>query len=406
MQDIAQEVVSAAEEAIAEEEMKDYAPLLKEMRRTAQQLINVVTKNGVFKIVKTAKSKNSKDEVLYMMRQEDGNDVNEFTRTLNDYVRESLLDKQVLEQYLAALEDFSNALSALVDRKSITVYLATDNFEGKTQQLYRVESTVEMLGFNGGSQSMRFLPLAQAQKVLDKNPSVAAKLVAQRKFNEEGFKETYSEILRRAVISKRYITKKSVILLLWQMDSVWKKLFLPGLGDVNEAYAAFWLINKSIPAFGTGESIENRINDYVFTKDRGVLAVDNISAVFKGDVEYFDESVGQWVDAHIKGPGGSLPKPSGFVSLAQKIVGISDEDMLTMIQREREAAVNAGWSKGRGTLMDIENNQISYTTKVDGKDNPVQMVTKNIDDVIDKTIRENFDITKQVSDAIIVDIKI
>lgn len=397
---IAEEIVTMAEDSIADEEIKDYSSMLANVRKAAQNLLNVVTQNNVFKIVKVQKG-TSKDEVMYMMRQEDGNDVTEYTKTLNDYVRESLLNKTVLEQYLAAIEEFSNALEALVDRKAITVYLATDNSKGATQQLYKIESTAEVLGFNGGSKSMRFLPLRKMEKAINNNPTVATKLALKRKFNEQGFKETYSEILRRASISKKYITKKSVVLLLWKPDKVWKKLFLSGLGDINEAYAAFWLINKEKPQFGTGESIEDRINDYIFTKDRGVLYVDNISAVFKGDVEYYDETIGQWVDAHIKGPGGSLPRPSGFVSLAQRICDISDEDMLTMIREEREAAVNAGWTRGRSTFIDTENNTVSYTTKLSGKDMPVELVTKSIDDVISKTIKENFEITKQAQKDII-----
>ena len=52
-------------------------------------------------------------------------------------------------------------------------------------------------------------------------------------------------------------------------------------GDINEAYAAFYL-NKQFSLFGA--KIENNINTYMTHKKYGVSMVDNISGLLQGDV--------------------------------------------------------------------------------------------------------------------------
>lgn len=95
---------------------------------------------------------------------------------------------------------------------------------------------------------------------------------------------TYFNVLQRARISRRKFNRlgrSNMLFVLWKMNNRWKHMQVSSEGDINEAYAAFYL-NKQFSLFGA--KIENNINTYMTHKKYGVSMVDNISGLLQGDV--------------------------------------------------------------------------------------------------------------------------
>ena len=95
------------------------------------------------------------------------------------------------------------------------------------------------------------------------------------KFNLQGLKGTYQEVLYRYECA-RQMGRRSV---LWNENGKWTGLTVSALGDINEAYAAFVLLNK-VPPYFNGD-METNIKDFMLS---GVAQVDNISGLLQGDV--------------------------------------------------------------------------------------------------------------------------
>jgi hypothetical protein len=73
----------------------------------------------------------------------------------------------------------------------------------------------------------------------------------------------------------------SAFIVFWENEGKWETMRVSSEGDINEAYANFYLNKKY---FYFKKMIERDINTYMLDKNYGVIAVDNISGLLQGDV--------------------------------------------------------------------------------------------------------------------------
>lgn len=168
----------------------------------------------------------------------------------------------------------------------------------------------------------------------------------ERKFNLIGLKSAYTETLARGKYSK---TKgfKGGLRIFWKPDAggPWKKMIISSAGDVNEAYAAFYLANEPKPSFSSG-NIEILLDEFLLDSTRGVAAVDNISGLLEGDV-----TVGN-VEYAIKSGGASALSYTQVVDLAMALRDMSPEEIANnYVEDYKQKLHNKGVTRNKLELI-------------------------------------------------------
>ena len=143
-------------------------------------------------------------------------------------------------------------------------------------------------------------------------------------FDLEGLKGTYTEALYRYRVS-RSINKR---IILWKYPSnKWNSMRVSAEGDINEAYAAFVILNRTKPPFD--KDIEENLNDFLV---EGVAEVDNISGLLQGDVSANNIEYG------IKSLGASTLSLKQIIKIANQVLADDfDQQKLLQIKQEFQA---------------------------------------------------------------------
>ena len=168
---------------------------------------------------------------------------------------------------------------------------------------------------------------------------------SQLKFNLEGLKGTYQEILYRYECA-RQMGKRSI---LWRENDKWEGLTVSAMGDINEAYAAFVLLNK-VPPYFDGD-IESNIRDFMLS---GVAQVDNISGLLQGDVTVNNIEYG------IKSADASALGLTQIKKIAQQIVSDPGFD-----KQKLQATKEKFRAKGRTRNKSIQMVDNTYQSLID-----------------------------------------
>lgn len=197
--------------------------------------------------------------------------------------RQSILDDIDMKQYTAAKLLFQKQLNEFIGQKVVTKYVYS-NARNKEITLVEIDSNLalEQDKYRG---TMRYtnMPYIRKQKEIQQ-----AALTAEEAANEVAagaLKDTYFEVLTRGRKTKRRMLQKAgmggAFIVFWENEGKWETMRVSSEGDINEAYANFYLNKKY---FYFKKAIERDINTYMLDKNYGVIAVDNISGLLQGDV--------------------------------------------------------------------------------------------------------------------------
>lgn len=197
--------------------------------------------------------------------------------------RQSILDDIDMKQYTAAKLLFQKQLNEFIGQKVVTKYVYS-NARTKEITLVEIDSNLalEQDKYRG---TMRYtnMPYIRKQKEIQQ-----AALTAKEAANEiaaGALKDTYFEVLTRGRKTKRRMLQKAGMggsfIVFWENEGKWETMRVSSEGDINEAYANFYLNKKY---FYFKKAIERDINTYMLDKNYGVIAVDNISGLLQGDV--------------------------------------------------------------------------------------------------------------------------
>ena len=179
------------------------------------------------------------------------------------------------EKYKNAKLQFQRALNRFLNQ-NIKVLYVYSNAKSKEIKLFELSENEEenWLKLDKWRNTWRFSPNKQQLS----HPTNVTSTQSTELNN------TYFNVLQRARISRRKFNRlgrSNMLFVLWKMNNRWKHMQVSSEGDINEAYAAFYL-NKQFSLFGA--KIENNINTYMTHKKYGVSMVDNISGLLQGDV--------------------------------------------------------------------------------------------------------------------------
>lgn len=224
-------------------------------------------------------------------------------------VKDSILEEKEYEIYSQAKFLFQKQLNDFLGQKIITKYVYSNAKTGEVT-LVDVDSTA-MLQFDGTK--MRYSNTKYMQKQKNKH-----KINRNLELRAKNLKNTYFEVLKRGRDSKRriskYLNKKTELLIVWRTDR-WHAMTVPSEGDINEAYAYFYL-NKLFNYFSS--NLEYNINNYML---KGVKEVDNVSGLLQGDV------LANGIEYSIKSRGASAFGDLDIISVAIMIVNMHPNEI-------------------------------------------------------------------------------
>ena len=208
------------------------------------------------------------------------------------------------EKYKNAKLQFQRALNQFLNQNIKVIYVYS-NAKSKEIKLFELNENEEenWLKLDKWRNTWRFSP--------NKQQLSQATNVTSTQSTE--LNNTYFNVLQRARISRRKfnrLERSNMLFVLWKMNNRWKHMQVSSEGDINEAYAAFYL-NKQFSLFGA--NIENNINTYMTHKKYGVSMVDNISGLLQGDVTVEGEPN---ISYAIKSKNASLLGDADIISIA------------------------------------------------------------------------------------------
>lgn len=194
-------------------------------------------------------------------------------------MRENLIDTIEYAEYTKSKIDFQHKLNEFIGQKVVTKYVYSNMRTGEVT-LVEVDSklALKLDAFRG---TMRYTNMDYIKQQRAKTQAQTEDEIQAAKL-----KETYFEVLRRGRESKRKFAAKkdkgglgmkNILMIMWYLGE-WKWMQVSSEGDINEAYANFYL-NKLFSLFNSG--IEQNIDTYMM---KGVVDVDNVSGLLQGDV--------------------------------------------------------------------------------------------------------------------------
>ena len=212
--------------------------------------------------------------------QKDNNEKNIIDAVIE--IRQSILDESSMKKYTQAKLLFQKQLNAFLGQKVITKYVYS-NMKNQEVTLVEIDSNLA-LEFERRRGTMRYTNMEYINKMKILQQS---ELSPERRADEQAaapLKATYFEILRRGRKVKRKLKaarEKGAFIVFWEHMGKWQTMRVSSEGDINEAYANFYL-NKKF--FYFSKQIERDINTYMLDKSHGVVSVDAVSGLLQGDV--------------------------------------------------------------------------------------------------------------------------
>lgn len=243
---------------------------------------------------------------------------------------------------------FQNILNEFLGQKIQMVFV----YEGVNgPELYNI-NTMDILKFDY-SRSNQLTARYKINQTQLNTSLQKLKMDTVMNFDLEGLKGTYTEALYRYRVS-RSINKR---IILWKYPAnKWNSMRVSAEGDINEAYAAFVILNRFQPPFN--KDMEENLNDFLI---EGVAEVDNISGLLQGDVTANNIEYG------IKSLGASALSLKQIIQIANQILA-EDFDQQKLLQIKQEFQ-----SKGRTRNKVIKMMQ----SEVDNLINLIQTSRKN-----------------------------
>lgn len=260
--------------------------------------------------------KNIKDRIKKLSETKKAEKINakEIADLNNDIAQIKIeqLKEDEFKLFISQFEKFQRVINSYFGIEVKTVFLYNDSNTGEIG-LYEVVGDIGELVDQSYSSS-DYSMTARFKSNIDFSSSVLKKMETSQ-LGLEVLDNTYKEVLRRADISKKYIKKKSTIIILWNPDGVWRKMEVKGgYGDLSEGYLYF-AFNKQKRDLFT-KILEQDVGVFM---ENGVASVDQIAGWLKGDVAAPD--LGEITQIAAKTKGASL---GGYKQLMNMALMIKD----------------------------------------------------------------------------------
>ena len=261
----------------------------------------------------------------------------------------AVVSKAEFANFTTKVFKFQEVVNAVLGQKVQMIYVYIDKKGNPT--LYKLENTGDHLkqsfASKGRGMSARYGNLSQSflnthgEKILN----------SLKNNGQEQLDLAYKETVKRGQYSKK-VLKIGFLLVLWQPMKIWLKMKISAQGDINEAYAAFYLnmiYNNFI--FDKNPDIEWLLNTFLLHDQYGVTAVDSISGFFEGDVSINN------IEYAIKSKGATSLSPEQVIRLAETIKDMSSEELtMEYIENLKREAHQAGKRRNLVEPLDVNLN--------------------------------------------------
>ena len=259
------------------------------------------------------------------------------------------ISKEEFDIFISQLDKFQTSLNAYLGKQIQTIYLYND---GKTVEIYKLvgdisEAVRQDIASRGAGISARFDSNAI------NNNSVFEKIDNAQK--NESVTKTYKEVLERGNESRKWLTKRGMMIF-WCPNAVWKKMYVAGgAGDIGEAYLSFMLDDERMSLI-TGSDMELDVDVFMLS---GVRLVDNISGLLKGDF-----SVGD-IEYAAKAEGASMMGYRQVIALANLISKSNVDEIVNIIQEKYDKILKKekSGSGRRNRMKEVTNDSIDNILK-------------------------------------------
>ena len=225
--------------------------------------------------------------------------------------------ESIINIYKASLA-FQDLLNGFIGQEMIITYLASNKSkvgvyniplkEAFQQGLLNIDITSKTyevsMRFNGS--------ISKLEKLANDVDNVISKMEAGISVEEVGILDsTYKEVVRRFKTYKGKNKKgKEVGIILWHPNSKWFKMTPSSMGDINEAYVAYYLQAKQYPRMSG--VIEKDIDIFMEL----VAEVDSAAGLMLGDIS--NEETG--LEYAVKSAGASTLSLTQIENLAKEII--------------------------------------------------------------------------------------
>jgi len=225
--------------------------------------------------------------------------------------------ESIINIYKASLA-FQDLLNGFIGQEMIITYLASNKSkvgvyniplkEAFKQGLLNIDITSKTYDI-----SMRFRgSVSKLEKLANDVDNVITKMEAGISQEEVGqLNSTYQEVVRRFKTYKgENKNGKQVGIILWHPNNYWYKMTPSSLGDINEAYVAYYLQAKQYPKMSS--LLEQNIDTFM----QLVSEVDSAAGLMLGDIS--NEEAG--IEYAVKSAGASTLSLTQVENLAKDII--------------------------------------------------------------------------------------
>ena len=270
--------------------------------------------------------------------------VKEVIETYNEQIGQA----KDLALYTQKKVEFWHQLNLFLGQQVKTIYV----YKGEGADVVLAEISSETaLGKKTGGYTRHY---TEKRSVMDAINEAREKS-EENKDKANNLNVTYTEVYERANSFKNKSNqakkKQSTLIVLWEYQRQWIKMRVSNFGDINEAYAAFYLNHK----FDLFNSIlEDDINTFMTKEHYGVAAVDSVSGILQGDV-----NIGK-IAYSIKSSSASIFGDSDILNIAAALCSIKATDITQDILRTMQGNL-ANMGSTRNKILeqcDGEINQI------------------------------------------------
>lgn len=297
-------------------------PLVRDLVNSAITLLKIAPLHLINSesptIIETRRAK-----LLQSLKSTSSEDV---VKTVDNFYQEQkqwMLDGIDLVKYTNEKLKFQHKLNLFLGQQIKTIYV----YRGKKGEVVLAEiDSNQVVQEDAVRHTMRYTNKSAIMQAVD----TSRKKTTTAEINEShNLKLTYRETIYRANQFKKKISLanrnhdkgeqlKRQIIVMWKSGGDWQRMTVSSMGDINEAYAAFYL-NKAFQLFQ--QDIESNVGTFMTHPNYGVGAVDNISGLLQGDV-----NIGQTAYA-IKSAGATVLGDVDLLNVAAALASTSPDNI-------------------------------------------------------------------------------
>ena len=264
--------------------------------------------------------------------------------------------ESIINIYKASLA-FQDLLNGIIGQEMIITYLASNKSkvgvfniplkEAFKQGLLKIDITSKTyevsMRFNGS--------ISKLEKLANDVDSIISKMEAGIPEQEIGILDsTYREVVRRFKTYKgENKNGKQVGIVLWNSNGKWYKMTPSSLGDINEAYVAYYLQAKQYPKMlGI---LEQDIDIFM----KLVSEVDSAAGLMLGDISNEEKGI----EYAVKSAGASTLSLTQIENLAKEII----QSDITKMDLKHLKEIDAQKGSMRNNIEELLKNEVNDTFK-------------------------------------------